>query len=98
MKAFLIVSGTGPMVFLTSHDMIVNPDCLKKMKAKGINKFMAYELPVDLVKEKYGGHFSVVITDLHESDDLRVLDYNGHRVFDLFSLKALGEPVVYDQE
>ena len=33
-----------------------------------------------------------------ETDDLRVLDYNGHRVFSLFHLQELGKPLIYEPD
>ncbi len=38
----------------------------------------------------------MVLNDLHETDDLRVLDYNGERAFALFRLNEPGTPVIYD--
>ncbi len=90
MKAAMIFSGSGPLVILTSYGSLKNPSLLERFKAKGISKFLAYEIPVALAKERYGGHFQAVLHNLHESDDLRILDYNGHRAFELFSF---GEPV-----
>jgi hypothetical protein len=34
--------------------------------------------------------------DLHQEDDLRVLDYDGHHVFNVFSLKDLGQPKYHE--
>jgi hypothetical protein len=48
------------------------------------------------LKLSYGGHLNVVANDLHESDDLRVLDYNGERAFKLFSFAELGSMIVYE--
>ena len=53
-------------------------------------------MPVDLAKERYGWHFNVVANDLHETDDLRILDYNGDRAFRLFSFSELGEAHVHE--
>ena len=96
MKALMLITGSGPMLVLSSHDTPEDDVFLAKLKAKGIEKFLAYELPLDEVKERYGGHFQTVINDLHESDDLRVLDINGHRVFELFRLDGLGAPLVHE--
>jgi hydrogenase maturation factor len=65
-------------------------------EAKGIERFVAYEIPLDLAKARYGGHFITVVNDLHETDDLRVLDYNGERAFALFRFDELGSPVFYE--
>jgi len=35
--------------------------------------------------------------DLHETDDLRVLDFNGERAFRLFRLKEFGAPVMFER-
>jgi hypothetical protein len=34
--------------------------------------------------------------DLHESDDLRVLDFDGDRAFRLFHLAEFGQPVLHE--
>jgi hypothetical protein len=52
--------------------------------AKGIDKFIAYEIPVEVAAARYGGHFEVVRRDVHDTDDFRVLDFNGNRAFRLF--------------
>jgi len=65
------------------------------MNAKGLKKFIAYEVPVDGLKQKYGNHFDVIMKDLKQSDDLRVLDYDGHRVFKRFDLSTLGAPIFH---
>jgi hypothetical protein len=93
MKAGIIFTGTGPILVLTTYDSFKNPRFAEKLATKGIKKFIAYELPVERVKEKYGTHFSLITGDLHQADDLRVLDYDGHHVFYSFSLEEMGEPV-----
>jgi hypothetical protein len=96
MKTFMLMTGSGPLMILTSHASIEEPQLLEKLSSKGIEKFLAYEVPYDLAKERYGGHFNVVANDLHESDDLRVLDYNGERAFKLFTFAELGSPIVHE--
>jgi hypothetical protein len=98
MKAEMLFTGSGPIVILTSHDSVMAPALLEKLEAKGIARFLAYELPLDLARQRYGGHFRTVVNDLHETDDLRVLDYNGERAFGLFRLDELGNPVIYDPD
>jgi hypothetical protein len=96
MKAVLLFTGSGPLVILTSHESLADPALLAKLSAKGIDKFIAYEVPADLARQRYGGHFEVVVRDLHESDDLRVLDYNGERAFRLFRFEELRGPFVHE--
>jgi hypothetical protein len=94
-KAYLLLPGTGALVIVTSHDSVTDLALLSKLKSKGINKFIAFEIPVDLVRAKYGGHFDVVVENLAKNSDLRVLDFDGSRAFALFSFEELGTPIYY---
>lgn len=96
MKAGIVFTGTGPILILTSYESFTDAKLVEKLNAKGIKKFIAYELPFEKVKEKYGLHFNLVMGDLHETDDLRVLDYNGHHIFMNFSFKDMGAPIHYE--
>ncbi|HPQ45011.1 MAG TPA: hypothetical protein PKZ42_12385 [Syntrophales bacterium] len=96
MKTSIIFTGTGPILIMTSYDSLTNPDFVDKLAAKGIKKFIAYDLPVEKVRERYGKHFNIVMNDLHQQDDLRVLDYNGHSIFLNFSFAEIGDPVYYE--
>jgi hypothetical protein len=98
MKAYMLFTGSGPLVVLTSHQTITDQALLDKFHAKGIDKFIAYEIDVEVAKERYGGHFNVVLNDLHEADDLRILDYNGDRAFRLFRLAELGTPIPHEPD
>ncbi len=96
MKVFMLITSSGPLVIVTSFESILESTLLEKLAAKGIRKFLAYEVPRQLAEERYGGHFAVVMQDLHESDDLRVLDYSGERAFRLFRFDELGTATVYE--
>ena len=96
MKALLLMTAHGPLMVLSSLDALDDEVLIGKLRFKGIEKFLAYELPLDEVEAKYGGHFRAVMHDLHETDDLRILDINGHRIFELFRLDRLGQVFVYD--
>ena len=98
MKAGLLITGSGALIYLTSHKKFMDDALIKKFETKGISKFIAYEVPVEEAKTRYGTHFDVVITDLKENDDLRILDYEGCRAFRMFSFKELGEPMIYEKE
>jgi hypothetical protein len=91
-KAGIIFTGTGPILILTSYTSFDDPNFVQKLSTKGIKKYIAYELPVEKVKEKYKDQFTLIMQDLLKSDDLRVLDYNGHHVFKSFSFGELGPP------
>lgn len=96
MKAGIIFTGTGPILILTSYESFKDPGLVAKLETKGITKFIACELPLELVKKKYGNHFNVVMGDLRQTDDLRVLDYNGYNIFHSFSFKEMGKPIYHE--
>jgi hypothetical protein len=91
-----LFTGSGPLVIVTSHGSLMDEALLDKLRAKGIDKFLAYEVPFALAEQRYGGHFQVVMRDFRESDDLRVLDFNGERAFRLFHWQELGAPMSYE--
>ena len=96
MKAGIFFTGTGPILILTSYESLDNPKLVEKLNLKGIKKYIAYEVDEDLVKQRYGKHFNVILGDLKQADDLRVLDYDGHHVFYNFSLDEIGKPVYHE--
>jgi hypothetical protein len=96
MKAGIFFTGTGPILILTSYNTLSDPNLVDKLAIKGIKKYIAYEVPEDRVKERYGQHYTVILGDLNQTDDLRVLDYDGHHVFYNFSLDEIGDPVYHE--
>lgn len=96
MKAGIFFTGTGPILVLTSYDSLLNSDLVAKFAAKGIKKFIAYEVSEEKAKEQYKAHYDIIMGDLNQTDDLRVLDYDGHRIFNNFLFKDLGEPLFHD--
>ena len=96
MKAGIFFTGTGPILILTTYASLNDPKLIDKLTQKGIKKYIAYEVSEDLVKQRYGRHFNVILGDLKQTDDLRVLDYDGHHVFYNFSLSEIGEPIYHE--
>jgi hypothetical protein len=96
MKVMMLLTGGGPMVILTSAETPTAPGLLRELAAKGIEKFIAYEIPVEVAEKRYGSHFAAVAHDVHETDQLRVLDFNGQRAFGLFKFEELGPPTRYE--
>lgn len=96
MNVFMLFTGSGPLVILTSHASIEEADLLEKLAGKGLDKFLAYEIPLALAMTRYGMHFEVVARSLAETDDLRVLDFDGARAFRLFRFSEMTGPVVHE--
>ena len=92
MRADIIFTGTGPILILTTYESFKDPNLISKLEAKGIIKYIAVELSLQAVMKKYGNQYNVVMGDLKQSDDLRVLDYNGYNVFHNFSFSEMGQP------
>ena len=96
MKTFMVFTGAGPLVILTSYPSMTDPGLIAKLATKGIDKFMAFELDFEMARQRYGGHFAAVEHDVRESDDLRILDYNGQRAFQLFRFDELSKPIFHE--
>jgi hypothetical protein len=98
MHVFFLFTGSGPLVILSSYASVEDPALVHKLASKGIDKFLAYEIPMVLAKERYGKHFDVVCQDLSQTDDLRVLDDKGHRAFHLFAFREMGTPMPHEPD
>ncbi|MCE5334665.1 MAG: hypothetical protein LLG06_08725 [Desulfobacteraceae bacterium] len=98
MKAAMIITGSGPILVLTTFESLNSPEFIQRLGARGIQKFIAYEVSVEKVRKQYGTRFSVILGDLSQSDDLRVMDIDGHHVFHSFNFDELGEAVYYPME
>ena len=93
MRAYIVFSGTGPILVLTTYPSLTDERLVDKFMHKGIQKFIAYEVPIDEVRRIYGVPFEVIAIDLERVEDARVLDFNGHHIFANFSFAHLGEPI-----
>lgn len=96
MNAFMLITGGGPMMVLTDHASPEAPPFVRRLSAKGYDKFIAFPAPIDLVRQRYGRHVDMVVQDLTQNDDLRVLDTDGDRIFRLFRFDELGQPMVHE--
>lgn len=96
MRAYLIFTGSGPILVLSTYPELTDERLVSKLRYKGIDKFIAYEVQLGAVKERYAASFDTIARDLEDgSEDLRVLDFNGHQIMANFSLQALGEPIKF---
>ena len=92
-RAYLIFPGTGPILVLSTYPQITDGRLIDKLRYKGIDKFIAYEVDLGAVRERYSHSYDSVASDLEGGEDLRVLDFNGHQIMANFSLDSLGEPI-----
>ena len=97
MKTAILFTSSGPIVIVTCCDSLRDPRLIHRLSSKGVDKFIGFEIPIEKVKARYGNHFEIVCEDFYESDDLRVVDYNGNKVLSLFSFEEFGPAVYYQQ-
>lgn len=95
-RPYLIFTGTGPILVLSTYPQLSDPRLVEKLRYKGIVKFIAYEVALGAVKERYAHAYEKVASDLAAVEDLRVLDFNGHQIMTNFSLSELGEPIKFE--
>jgi hypothetical protein len=95
MKAAMVMTGSGPIMILTSFDSLDHPVLAQKLEGRGLSRYIAREVDVEKVKRVYGTRFSIILGDLSQTDDLRILDIDGHHVFNAFSLDELGPPIYH---
>lgn len=96
MNAFMLMTASGPFVILTSHSSVLDATLITRLREKGIEKFVAFEIPIALAEQRYGTHFTIVKGDIRQTDDLRVLDEDGEHAFKHFCFGELGPPIVHE--
>jgi len=95
-RAYLIFTGTGPILVLSTYPSLADERLRAKLRYKGIQKFIAYEVAMEAVKLRYAHSLANVAADLEDSEDIRVLDFNGHQIMANFSLAELGEAMKFE--
>jgi hypothetical protein len=96
MQAGIFFAGSKAIVMLTSYGSLTDPGLIEKLAVKGIHKYVAFGLEIEAVKKTYGKHFDVIMKDPQQSDDLRILDFNGHRAFRDFAPTQIGPSIYYE--
>ena len=94
-RSYLMFTGTGPILMLSTYPKLTDERLVAKLRYKGIDKFIAYQVDLDAVEERYGDSLPGVMEDLQGIEDIRVLDFNGHQIMANFSLDALGDPIKF---
>ncbi len=93
-RAYLIFTGSGPLLALSSYPKLTDERLVEKLRYKGINRFIAYQVDLDAVRERYADSFGNVMQEIEHIEDIRVLDFNGHHIFSQFSFSELGDPIM----
>jgi hypothetical protein len=96
MKSYLVLTENGPLLILTSMESLTEEILLDSLHSKGIDKFIAYEVPVEKVHEIYGVPFEIISADLKRGKDLRVVDFDGPHIFSCLSFTDLGRQIQHE--
>ncbi|MDH3743633.1 MAG: hypothetical protein OES47_00860 [Acidobacteriota bacterium] len=94
-RAYLIFTGTGPILILSTYPKLTDERLVEKLRYKGIEKFLAYEVALTAVEARYSEAYDRIVDDLGGLEDIRVLDFNGHQIMANFSLDELGDPIKF---
>ncbi|MDX1996482.1 MAG: hypothetical protein SF066_02085 [Thermoanaerobaculia bacterium] len=94
-RAYLIFTGSGPILVLSTYPKLTDERLVSKLRYKGIDKFMAYEVDLEAVAARYPTAYPSTLEDLQGVEDIRVLDFNGHQIMANFSLGELGDPIKF---
>lgn len=96
LRAYLVFSGSGPILLASTYPKLTDERLVQKLRFKGIDRFIAYQVDLAAVEDRYGEAYHHVISDLAEAgEDIRVLDFNGHQIMANFSLAELGDPIKF---
>ncbi len=93
MRSFLVLTENRPLLVLTSMESTTEDILLESLHSKGIDKFIAYEVPVEKVHEFYGVPFEIITADLERGKNLRVVDSDGPHIFNCLSFADLGTQI-----
>jgi hypothetical protein len=94
-RAYLIFTGSGPILVLSTYPKLTDERLVSKLRYKGIDKFIAYEVDLEAVRARYEHSYANVSKDLEIEQDMRVLDFNGHQIMANFALDELGDPIKF---
>ena len=96
MQSILVFSASGPLLVLSTHETVDDAGLVTSLRHKGLDKFVAYEVPLERCRQAYGFSYRQVAVDLEqeEVEGIRVLDYDGHHIFAALSLLDIGRGIV----
>lgn len=96
MRSYVVFTQDGPILALTSRPGITDRRLLTVFERRGIDKFIACEVPLERVRSLYGRPFDLVADEVKTGAELRVLDFNGPHIVSRLSLSDLGRPILHE--
>jgi hypothetical protein len=95
MTAFLVFTETEPLLVMASRSAVTNGRLAGGLARKGIDRFIAHEVPLENLRSKYGIPFEIIEADIRDGQDIRVLDSKGSHVFSKIRFSDLGRTIQY---
>jgi phenylacetate-coenzyme A ligase PaaK-like adenylate-forming protein len=80
------------ILVVTTLKSATDPALVRRLMANDIHKMILMEVPVELVRERYGEHFERIVQILGR-EEFRVVDFNGSSVFNKFTFAEMGAPL-----
>ncbi len=96
MRSFLVLTEQGPLLTLSADPDGLDDAVHSGLTRRGIDKYIAWEVPVETVRERYGQPFEAIASGLVAGRSLRVLDFDGHQIFSRLSLTELERSYAYE--
>jgi hypothetical protein len=98
MNVFFLFTGSGSLVILTSYSSVEDPALLRKLAAKGIEKFLAYQIPITLAKERYGTHFDIYQRSCPNQTICGCSTLTVRAPSGCFAFHEMGSPIAYEPQ
>jgi hypothetical protein len=96
LQTYLALTEGGALLAVAISDGDTESHLRKGLRRRGHRKFIAWPVPADEVRRAYGVVFQVIAAGLSPEQPLRVLDFNGARIFENVSLAGLGSALLVD--
>lgn len=93
---YLVATGDGAILVLAIGGVNGRANLRNGMRSRGHSRFIAWPLPPEDIQPAYGAPFEIIEERLCDEQPLRVLDYDGARVFRTVWLSRLEPPELFD--
>lgn len=94
MNAYLVFAVGGPVLITSKYGRNERPKLVEKVKHYG--KFVAFEVPFEMVKTNYSAHLEHIQKDPEYSEEFMVLDSDSDEIFTNIEFTGLRDPVIYE--
>ena len=96
LQTYLALTEGGALLVVAISDGDTEVHLREGLRRRGHRKFIAWPVPADEVRRAYGVVFRVIAAGLSPEQPLRVVDFDGARVFDNLSLAGLDAPLLVE--